>query len=198
MTYAWQKFWEDKLREIVKEPSVLDIGGGEPFQKMLAPYKKWFEGVEYKTLDSEEKYNPTVVGDAHNLPLADGTEDAIICKSVLEHLYDPKKAVEEMWRVLKPGGKALVYTHFIYPYHARKGVYKDYFRFTGEGLEYLFRDFSKIEIQKHGGYFTALFFFIPLHYKLRWFLDPLANVLDKAFKTEKRNTTAGYFVYVEK
>ncbi len=197
--YSWQKFWEEKLKEITtSSSSVLDIGGGEGFEKMLAPYKGWFKNINYRTFDAEEKYKPDILGDAHNIPLANESEEAIISKSVLEHLYDPKKAVEEIFRVLKPGGKVLAYTHFIYPYHARRGVYKDYFRFTDEGLKYLFRQFSHLELKKHGGYFTALAFFFPKHYRLRFFLDPVTYLLDKVFRTERRNTTAGYFIYAEK
>jgi len=44
------------------------------------------------------------VGDANQLPFADGTFDAIFANSVLGHLRKPKQALEEMHRVLRPGG----------------------------------------------------------------------------------------------
>jgi len=42
------------------------------------------------------------------LPFAEGTFDKVICFEVLEHLFDPKFAVEQMARVLKPGGLLIV------------------------------------------------------------------------------------------
>ena len=198
MSYDYEKFFEEKLKELAKEDRVIDIGGGEPFQKGMAPYKRLFEGKKFETLEPAPELNPDIVGDIHNLPIKDNSIPAIICKSVLEHLEDPKKAVEELYRVLKPGGKALVYTHFIYPYHARKGAYGDYFRFTDEGLKYLFRDFSIVEVKKQGGYFRAMMFFVPFQARLKFVLGPMAYVFDKLLRTEKRSTTAGYYIYAVK
>jgi SAM-dependent methyltransferase len=66
--------------------------------------------------------NVDVVADAHHLPYACATVDAIYCEAVLEHLQDPATAVQEMFRVLKPGGKVIAITPFMqgfhgYPYH---------------------------------------------------------------------------------
>jgi len=196
--YDYRKYFEDKLKELSKEDSVLDVGGGNPFQKRMAKYKSWFDGKKYETLDFSEKYNPTIVGDIHDLKIGDNSVPAILCSSVLEHLHNPHKAVSEMHRVLSSGGKILAYTHFIYPYHARQGVYGDFYRFTEDALKDLFKDFSTVEIKKEGGYFRAMMFFMPLQSKLKFILEPLAYVLDKLFKTEKRTTTAGYYIYAIK
>mgnify|MGYP001610197688 CR=1 FL=1 len=196
--YDHEIFLEEKLKEIAKESRVLDIGSGNPFQKRLAKYKNLFANVRYETLDSASQYNPTYVGDVHNLPLPDGSLPAVICLSVFEHLYDPQKASDEIYRALKQGGKALIYTHFIYPYHGRKGVYGDFFRFTEEGLRHLFRKFSKIEIKKQGGYFRAMGFFLPFQAKFRFIWEPITYLLDKLLKTENRMTTAGYYIYLIK
>jgi len=198
MRYDYQKFFEEKLRELAKEKDVLDVGGGRPIQKYMAPYKSWFDEVKYQTLDVASEYSPTIVGDVHNLPLKDESVSAILCNSVLEHLHDPPRAVEEMRRVLKKGGKILIYTHFIYPYHARKGVYKDYFRFTEDAFGHMFGKFSHLEIKKQGGYFRALMFFMPFQARLRPLWEPIAYFLDKIFKTERKSTTAGYYLYAIK
>lgn len=44
------------------------------------------------------------VADCYRLPFADGTFDRVFSHALLEHLADPRAAVLEMWRVLKPGG----------------------------------------------------------------------------------------------
>jgi ubiquinone/menaquinone biosynthesis C-methylase UbiE len=196
--FDYIKFFEEKLKELAKEEMVLDIGGGCPFQKRMDKYRKLFGGKKYETLDNSPEYNPTIVGDAHNLPIKDGGIPAILCNSVLEHLYDPRKAVGEIYRVLRPGGKFLGYTHFIYPYHARQGIYRDYFRFSEDGLRELFKNFSSLEIKKEGGYFRTFIFFMPFQAKLKFFLELPAYFLDKIFRTEKRTTTAGYYIYAVK
>lgn len=198
MIYDYERFFEEKLRGLAKESYILDVGGGHPFQKGMFRFKSIFEGKNFKTLDVSPGYKPDIVGDIHNLPLADSGVGAILCKSVLEHLEDPVKAVSEMLRVLKPGGKILVYTHFVYPYHARPGVYKDYFRFTEDGLRYLFRDFKSVEIKKEGGYFRAMCFFMPAQAVLKPLWEPIAYALDKLFQTEKRTTTCGFYLYAIK
>lgn len=49
------------------------------------------------------------VGEAEDLScFKDETFDAVICSEVLEHLYDPKIAIREAYRVLKKGGKYIV------------------------------------------------------------------------------------------
>lgn len=46
-------------------------------------------------------------GDAHSLPLPDGCADLMFCNSLLWLLPDPERALSEMRRVLRPGGRAL-------------------------------------------------------------------------------------------
>src|SRR5262249_48981294 len=49
---------------------------------------------------------PFVVGSAEELPFADGSFDALWSITVLEHVQHPEKALQEVARVLKPGGVA--------------------------------------------------------------------------------------------
>jgi len=49
-----------------------------------------------------------VHGDARHLPFADGRFDAVITLNALHYLDDPAIAIEEMTRVLRPGGRLVV------------------------------------------------------------------------------------------
>lgn len=198
MKYDYEKFFEEKIKEIAREKEILDVGGGSPFQKRMAEYRGLLEKSRYRTLDAAPEYNPSIVGDIHEMPVESGSVNAVICLSVLEHVSDPQRAAEEIKRILKLGGKALIYTHFIYPYHARPPAYSDNFRFTEDGLRRLFGGFSRLEIKKHGGYFLALMFFFPFQNRLKFVLEPFCYLLDKIFKTERRTTTAGYYLYAIK
>jgi SAM-dependent methyltransferase len=47
-----------------------------------------------------------VQGDAHHLPFGESRFDLVYCRYLLEHVADPARVVREMFRVLKPGGRA--------------------------------------------------------------------------------------------
>jgi SAM-dependent methyltransferase len=53
-------------------------------------------------------------GDAHSLPFENDKFDVVYCRYLLEHLADPPKALAEMRRVLKPGGRLLVQENDIF------------------------------------------------------------------------------------
>lgn len=193
-----ERFIQEKLRQLSHCHTVVDVGGGERFQKWLAPYRSYFDNVDYKTFDYDARSGADIIGDIHNIPLPEGSVDGVICHSVLEHVQDPLRAARELHRILVPGGALFLHVPSIYPYHARKGVYPDYWRFFDDTLELLLQGFTDIEIVKRGGYFMALSFFFPLQHRLRFVLNPLATVLDRLFKTDRRTTTAGYYVYAIK
>ena len=51
---------------------------------------------------------------------------------------------------------------------------------------------------KSGGYFKALLYFFPMQHKLKFVLLPLGKFLDALFRTEKRTTAPGYYLYAIK
>ena len=57
---------------------------------------------------SHQRGVPVVVGDAHGLPVADRSVAAVRADRVLQHLDAPQVAIEEMVRVLRPGGVLVV------------------------------------------------------------------------------------------
>lgn len=65
--------------------------------------------IEYAGIDLEDR-GPyvTEIGDVSHMPFESRTFDAVICVHVLEHVDDDRVAIEEMERVLRPGGWALV------------------------------------------------------------------------------------------
>lgn len=118
----------------------LDVGGGS------GPYKKYFPNRV--CIDSEAGTGVDFVGDAHDLSrFRDGEFENILCTEVLEHLHTPQKALDEMRRVLAPGGTLILTTRFIFPLHNIPG---DYFRFTRYGLAHLLRDWKTVEIKDEG------------------------------------------------
>jgi SAM-dependent methyltransferase len=50
--------------------------------------------------------------DVTQIPHADASFDWVICNHVLEHVPDDARALNEIWRVLRPGGSAILQTPF--------------------------------------------------------------------------------------
>ncbi len=193
MPSEWEIFLDECYREIAKRKVVLDIGSGPPFHKIAQKYKPLFLG-RYYALDYLTEVKPHIVGDIHSLPFKDESIDGIICNAVLEHIPEPQKAVREMHRVLQKGGEAFVYVPFLHPYHGSKG-YGDYYRFTKDAIEYMFRDFSQVKMARVRHYLGVINLFLPLTPKK----SGIANFLDKhVVRKRAPNFTSGYNIMATK
>lgn len=86
------QFFTEKLK-------VLHIA---PEQEFLRRFKK-MDNLDYTSADL---FSPIVdvKADILDLPFADNSFDVIICNHVLEHIVDDRKAMSELYRVMKPGG----------------------------------------------------------------------------------------------
>ncbi|MFN2524945.1 MAG: class I SAM-dependent methyltransferase [Actinomycetota bacterium] len=51
------------------------------------------------------------VGDAHDLPFSENSFDSVVCTYSLCNIPDPGRALAEMKRVLRPGGKLILVDH---------------------------------------------------------------------------------------
>jgi ubiquinone/menaquinone biosynthesis C-methylase UbiE len=51
-----------------------------------------------------------LAGDLEHLPFRDNTFDAVVCLGVVEYLDTTERSLREVWRVIRPGGKALIST----------------------------------------------------------------------------------------
>ena len=88
-----------------------------------------------------------IQADLLHLPIKDKAVDTIVCTGVLEHVSDPSKAVDEIYRTLKISGKVFLETPFIQTIHAAPG---DYSRWTPEGLKKLMGAFDITKSICHG------------------------------------------------
>lgn len=113
------------------------------------------------------------VADAHQIPLADGSVDAVVIQAVLEHLLDPEGAVAEIRRVLRRDGLVYAETPFLQQVHA--GAY-DFRRYTSSGHRYLFRGFDEIAAGPVAGPGTQLLWSID-HLTRGLFRSQLAGKL---------------------
>ena len=114
--WHWRRFKE--VLSVIKEVDgpVLDIGchSGTFTEKILRKIKsKKIYGIDIspRAIELAKKRIPFgnfQVADATNLPFKDNFFDAVFCLEVLEHVDDPKKVVDEIKRVLKISGYAIL------------------------------------------------------------------------------------------
>ncbi|WP_010228001.1 class I SAM-dependent methyltransferase [Gillisia marina] len=77
-----------------------------PEQAFYKRFKK-MENLKYTTTDLNSPL-ADVKADICNLPFEDNSFDFILCNHVLEHIPDDTKAMQELYRVLSPGGIAIL------------------------------------------------------------------------------------------
>ncbi|TVZ25646.1 methyltransferase family protein [Gillisia sp. Hel_I_86] len=112
-----------KRLELGKHNSMLDVGCGQGhWTQILAPLlapkakiiavdndKRWYSKNEELERLFKKSNNPFTLtkGNAQQLPFEDNQFDLVTCQTVLIHVPKPQQALEEMKRVLKPGGTLL-------------------------------------------------------------------------------------------
>ena len=189
---------------------VLDAGSGESER-----YKKFLKFDKYIKLDINPDGKPDILGSVENIPLKNNSVDSTISTQVLEHVKNPQKAVEEFYRVLKPGGYCLITVPQLNELHEEP---RDYFRFTRYGLEEIFNNagFKIILVERRGGFWSAN---IQMHIRytidlfrlnkirlLRWIFHPfiwlngMAVVLIDFFDKSRANQkhTIGWLIIAQK
>jgi SAM-dependent methyltransferase len=154
----WWDRWTPQLSVPELFPSI-DVEFGE--------YRKYFRGQvlnagagnrDIRSLIDGKLYNQDISTGLHNanidilsplhqIPVADGFFDAIICNAVLEHVENPDEVMNEFYRVCKPGGVLYLCVPFIQPEHLDP---TDFQRYTIDGLRRLVRQHGFEVVQSDG------------------------------------------------
>lgn len=121
-----------------KNWAVLEVGiDGDSFPG--GNFQYFGKGNLYETLDFLVRLNPTYVEDIQQTSLQDEVFNLVICSQTLEHVYEPIKAIHEIYRITKNGGHAILDCPFEHPYHPT-GDYGDYWRMTPSIMTKVARD----------------------------------------------------------
>lgn len=94
-------------------------------------------------VDIDPSVKPDIVADAHDMHMiSSNTADCVLAISMLHHCRKPWRVVEELHRILKPGGVVYANIPFVFPFHTDPD---DYWRVSFHGVDVLFESFEKIE-----------------------------------------------------
>lgn len=149
---------EDRTRAYIAEElagagRILDVGAG-----MRGALDQHDGVVESLDINDFGTY-PDILGDIC-APFPDWMHeryDAAIALAILEHVYDPPAAVENLRNSIKPGGRLFIYVPWIWRYHGPPNLsFQDYQRFSRDGLAYLLRDFEEITLYPIRGKYSAI------------------------------------------
>jgi SAM-dependent methyltransferase len=157
------------LSKAIKKESVhltgkiLDFGCGDK------PYKSFFNhAIEYIGLDieneghSHEKEEIDVYYDGKTIPFENEYFDSVFSSEVFEHVFDIDPILDEIYRVLKKGGKMLISLPFIWNEHEEPN---DFGRYTSFGIKHILdkHGFEVIRLTKTGHFAAVAAQLVPLY-----------------------------------
>lgn len=146
------EFLEKEYKQIKPGQSVLTIGAGGKINKELYKYgeEKYFDILSF---DIDEDRGPDVVGDICTYDFKEKRFDVIIMSEVIQFLQTPQIGIDNVYKILKPGGRLILTSPFVFPLHDRP---YDLYRFTKHGLKYLLSGFDEVTIEDRNGPLEAI------------------------------------------
>jgi len=194
--------WIDKLP--ASGLTVLDVGGRlQPYRPMLGTRVARFVSVDLRPTPLVD-----IIANGQSLPLRDNSFDLVICTQVLQYATDPPALLEEIYRVLRPGGRLLLSV----PSAQIVDSGEECWRFLPHALRQMLASFSHVEVVPEGGSVTGFFrtmnscFNIFVRYPTlrvlyQYTLSPLINIMGAALDRvagSNQQFTANYSVLAQK
>jgi SAM-dependent methyltransferase len=131
----------DDLRGMLGDLDAVDVldvyCGARPYEPLFPP------GTRYVGLDIDDAFGCADVVSDELLPFPDGSFDLVLCTQAFYFVDEPRRAVAEIARVLRPGGHALVTLPVVYP-----GTERLYSELQ---LRELFEDWDDVVVVANGG-----------------------------------------------
>ena len=159
------RFVEDICRRVTdRRPRILDVGCGTGANLLMLSKFGDAEGVDVSedalAFCRERGLANVKLGAAEALPYDDGTFDLVTALDVVEHLDDDVAGLREMYRVLRPGGYALLFVPaFMFLWGVQDDISHHRRRYTRDNLEQSVRA-AGFEIERFT--YANITFFAPI------------------------------------
>ncbi len=139
-SYIWREGQQRRLQMVLEAAGgrikgrVLENGCGiGMYVNKITPYADEVIGLEYdfeRAILAHENNTHILNAVGEELPFSDHCFDLILSHEVLEHVRDDRKAVVEIIRTLKPGGRAVIFTpNRGYPFETHGIYWRGKYRF---------------------------------------------------------------------
>ena len=132
---------EKTVKKLSPEGIGLTIADWRPIISTLMPKVKFYN-LRYPEFD---------IRNLSSVP--DNSVDVFYSEMILEHIDNPQAAIDESYRILKPGGIAIHTTVFTMPYHPSP---LDLHRFSPEQLKRMHNKYSEIYTDGYGNWRSIL------------------------------------------
>ncbi len=148
MRAAVVEFARDVAESFALGDPLVEVGArAAEGQEAIADLRQLFGANEHIGCDMQPGPGVDRIEDVHHLSFADESVGTVICLETLEHVVDPIRAVEEMHRVLRPGGLLAISSLMFFPIHEHPW---DLWRFTPEGFQRLLAPFESSLVVAQG------------------------------------------------
>ena len=127
------------IAEPIYEFGSLRVAGQEDF----ADLRPLFPGKEYIGADIRQGVGVDTLLDLHAINLPAESVGTVLCVDTLEHVEYPHRALEEIHRILKPGGLVFIASVMLWPIHDYPC---DYWRFTPAAFQSLLKQFTSTTV----------------------------------------------------
>lgn len=127
---------------------VVEVGALQvPDQPYSADLRPFFAQTEYIGCDIRPGPGVDRIEDVHQLSFAADTLGTVLMLETLEHVRNPLQAMSEVFRVLRPGGLAVISSCMDFPVHEHPA---DYWRFAPQGFDLLLERFIPRQVYVQG------------------------------------------------
>jgi SAM-dependent methyltransferase len=144
-SYVWRAGQERRLQMIaewarLENARVLDHGGGvgmygSQFRRRYTPHVETFDIELARAQIAQAEVPHALVAAAEHLPYTTGTFDTVLSTDVLEHVQDDRQSAQEIVRVLKIGGRAVIYVpNRWYPFETHGHYWRGQYHFGNTPL----------------------------------------------------------------
>jgi SAM-dependent methyltransferase len=165
-SYVWRAGQERRLQMIahwakLDGAHVLEAGGGvgmyaAQIRQRYTPHVELFDIETERAAEAQAVTPHALVAAAERLPYATNTFDTIISNEVIEHVVDDRLAVHEMVRVLKPGGRVVIFCpNRWYPFETHGHYWRGEYHFGNTPLINYLPDKWRNRLAPHVRAYTA-------------------------------------------
>lgn len=136
-----KRFVELCVETLSLDDPIYDFGALQtPGQEGFADLRPFFPGKTYVGADMRPGVGVDCILDLHDIDLESESVRTVLCFDTLEHVEEPRRALQEIHRILQPGGVAIISSHMYFPIHDHPS---DYWRFTPEAFRSILKPFEQ-------------------------------------------------------